>query len=108
MNDEVLEGVVIENEYVLNFKTPYEFEGETFKNIDLSDLENLSAEDLIKAQKIMEKQGSVSFMPEMTLEYACIVASIATKKPIEFFKLLPAKEAIKLKNKVMVFLNAEE
>ena len=105
---EVLQGVVEENEYVLKFGKTYEFEGEKYDYIDLSGLEELSADDLIKAQKIMERQGSISVMPEMTLEYACIIAHLATKQPIEFFKSLPAKHAIKLKNKIMVFLNKED
>ena len=106
--EELLTGVVEDSIYVLKFSKPYEFEGERYNEIDLSGLEELSSSDLIKAQKIMERQGTVSFMPEMTLEYACIVASLSTKQPIEFFKCLPAKEGIKLKNKIMVFLNSED
>lgn len=92
-----------ENSYLIKFKKPYVFEGETYENVDLSGLEDMSARDMIQAQRIMEKSGSINVLPEMSLEYACIFASRATDLPVEFFQGLPSKEAIKLKNKVTNF-----
>lgn len=97
-----------ENKYLIKFRKPFIFEDETYKEIDLSGLENLSAKDMIQAQRTMERSGSINVLPEMSLEYACIFASKATKIPVEFFQALPPKEAIKVKNKVTNFFYGED
>ncbi len=97
-----------ENKYLIKFRKPFIFEDETYKEIDLSGLEDLSARDMIQAQRTMERSGSINVLPEMSLEYACIFASKATKMPVEFFQALPPKEAIKVKNKVTNFFYGED
>ena len=97
-----------ENKYLIKFRKPFIFEDETYKEIDLSGLEDLSAQDMIQAQRTMERSGSINVLPEMSLEYACIFASKATKIPVEFFQALPPKEAIKVKNKVTNFFYGED
>ena len=87
------DGEVIENEYTVVFNKPYTFEGETYDKIDLSGLDNLTA---------------FTFLPEMSLEYACIIAAKATKLPVEFFKGLHPKEAVKVKNRVTAFFYGAE
>lgn len=99
---------VIEDEMVMVFRKPYEFEGKTYESIDLSGLENLTGKDMIAAQKVLDRTGSFSFIPEMSLQYACILASRATKYPIEFFEGLHPKESMRLKNKVTGFLYGQE
>jgi hypothetical protein len=89
---------------LVTLSNPYKFEGETHSTIDLSGLEKLSAADMISANKIMERGGSISFLPEMTLEYACVLAAKATKQPIEFFEGLSPRDALKVKGKVVGFL----
>ena len=97
-----------ENKYLIKFRKPFLFEDETYTEIDLSGLEDLSARDMIQAQRTMERSGSINVLPEMSLEYACIFASKATKMPVEFFQSLPPKEAIKVKNKVTNFFYGED
>ena len=97
-----------ENKYLIKFRKPFIFEDETYKEIDLSGLEDLSARDMIQAQRTMERSGSINVLPEMSLEYACIFASKATKMPVEFFQALRPKEAIKVKNKVTNFFYGED
>lgn len=97
-----------ENQLVVVFKKPFEFEGAVYKDVDLSGLENLSARDMIATNKIMERGGTVNVIPEMSLEYACIISSKATGKPVEFFQSLPPKEALKIKNRVTSFLYGED
>lgn len=92
------------SEFVITFGKPYTFEEETFTEIDLSAIENITAADMIATQKQMAKGGSVDVLPEMSVQYACIIAARITGKPIEFFTGLPAKEAIKLKNVVSGFI----
>lgn len=97
-----------ENQYLVVFKKPFVFEGVRYEKVDLSGLEELSAQDMIAANKIMERSGSVNAMPELSLEYACIISARATGKPVEFFKALPPKEAVKIKNRVTNFLYGED
>lgn len=107
---EVLVGTIegVENKYLIKFQKPYTFESKAYEEIDISAIEDISASDMIRAQKVMEQSGGPAILPEMSLEYACIISANATKMPVEFFKNLPAKEAIKLKNRVTSFFYAED
>lgn len=96
------------NKNYVKFKKPFVWEDETYEGVDLSGMEDLSARDMIQAQRVMEKSGSINILPEMSLEYACIFASKATKMPVEFFQALPPKEAVKIKNRVTNFFYGEE
>ena len=97
-----------ENKYLIKFRKPFVWEDNTYTEIDMSGLEDLSAKDMIAAQRTMEKSGSINVLPEMSLEYACIFASKATKMPVEVFQALPPKEEIKVKNKVTNFFYGED
>lgn len=94
--------------FVITFNKPYKFEGKEYSELDLSAIEDISASDMIAANKILDRNGSFNFMPEVTLEYACIIAHKVTGYPLEFFYNLPARESIKLKNKVMGFFFRQE
>lgn len=96
-------GEVIEGEYVVVFAKPYTFEGKTYEKVDLSGLDNLTASDMIAANRVLDRTGSFTFLPEMSLEYACIIAAKAAKLPVEFFKGLHPKDAVKVKNRVTAF-----
>ena len=97
----------LENSRIVVFNKPYTFEGEVYKEVDLSALDDMTATDMIAANKILEKSGSFSFLPEMSLEYACIISARATKMPLEFFQRLHPRDAIKVKNKVTSFFYGE-
>ncbi|MGL5512950.1 MAG: phage tail assembly protein [Sporomusa sp.] len=94
---------VIENAYKVEFSKPYSFEGVEYNDVDLSGLESLSASDMIAVSKILERGGSISVIPEMTMEYCLLIAARASQKPIEFFTGLRPKDAIKIKNRVTGF-----
>lgn len=84
----------------VEFTKPFKFEGEEHKGVDLSGLEDMSTEQLTQAERIFERSGGVSALKELNLEYTCIIASIVTGKPLEFFKALPAKDGNKIKTQV--------
>lgn len=106
--DEVVEDEEEEG-LILKLKNPYKFEGKEYMEIDLSGLEDLSAADMIAVNKYMERTSTgIQVMPEVSLEYACVLASKATKMPVEFFTGLSPKQAIKVKNRVMGFLFGAE
>lgn len=96
-----------QEDLILRFKKPYSFEGETYTEVDLSGLEDLSAADLCKVGKMVKKIDGVDPIAEMSLPYAIFMAARVTGKPLEFFQQLPAREAVKLKNLVVGFLYGE-
>ena len=93
-----------QEDLVLRFQKPYSFEGETYTEVDLSGLEDLSAADLCKVGKMVKKIDGVDPIAEMSLPYAIFMAARVTGKPLEFFQQLPAREAVKLKTLVAGFL----
>lgn len=107
--DEEAEDDEDDESLIIKFKKPYKFEGKEYDEIDLSGLENLSASDMIAVNKYMDRTASgIQVMPEVSLEYACVLASKATQRPVEFFLGLPPKQAMKVKNRVMGFLFGAE
>lgn len=105
---EQVSGDVVDQEqdeqYYVKFSKPYKFDDEYYEGISLSGLEDMTGRDMIQTQRQMERSGSVSTLPEMSLEYACIFASRATKMPVEFFQELPPRDAAKVKNRVINFI----
>lgn len=97
-----------DNPFLVFFKKPFTFEGTSYESVDLSGLESLSAADMIAVNKILERSGTVNVLPEMSLEYACLISARASGKPVEFFNALPPKEALKIKNRVVNFLYGED
>ncbi|WP_100406674.1 phage tail assembly protein [Bacillus solitudinis] len=93
------------DDYKITFKKPYSFEGKEYTEVDISGIENLTTKDLIDADKHFNASGQMAIMNEMTTGYACIVASKGSDKPVEFFENLPASDGLKVKNRVMNFLN---
>lgn len=98
----------VEESNIVEFTKVYQFEGETISKIDMSGMEGITANDLIKANKVLQASGVVSVMPETNLEYAMIIAASATGRPVEFFKGLVPRDAMKIKNKVTSFFFGEE
>lgn len=94
--------------YEVKFARPYTFEGKTYNSINLEGLETLSSKDMRDAESRLTKKGIVSATPEMSMEYACFIASRATDLPIEFFERLHPKNAIKVKNRVTNFFYGED
>lgn len=99
---------VEEAENIVKLSKIYDFEGEKVSQIDFSGLENIIADDMIRANKVLSTSGTVSILPENDLHYTLIIAASATGLPIEFFKALKPKDAIRVKNTVTSFFYGEE
>lgn len=97
-----------DDELVIKYRKPYEFEGETFTELDLHGLEDLRGRDLTAIEKAFNKTGISSFVPESTTTYAKIVATKVTGLPAEYFEDLPVGEVEKIKNAVVVFFYKDE
>lgn len=93
-----------EENLTLEFRKPYKFEAREYDRLDLSGLEDVTAADLAAVGKLVTKQGVVTPMPEMTMDYTLALAARVAKLPAEFFNGLPARETIRLKNLVTGFL----
>lgn len=94
------------SDYLIKFSGTYRFEGQEYREIDLAGLEDLTAADLIEADKAFIASGQVAALNEMSLGYACIIAAKVSAKPVEFFQGLPAKDAISVKSVVTNFFYA--
>ncbi|AYP68504.1 hypothetical protein EalM137_00054 [Exiguobacterium phage vB_EalM-137] len=101
----VKDGSVTQKEGVVTFKKPYQFEGQTYESVDLSGIDDLTGDDLLEADRAYTASGQFSPLPEMTLAYAFSIAATVTQQPVEFYRALPAKEGLKIKNEVIRFLN---
>lgn len=100
--------VEVNDEFTLTLSRTYDFEGEKVSTIDFSGLDDVTAETMIKANKTLTTSGDVSVLPENSLHYALIMAADCTKYPIEFYKQLKPRDAIKVKNMVTNFFYGEE
>lgn len=85
------------------FETPYEFEGETYKEIEF-DLENLKGRDFAAAKKRFAKEGNFSVLPTMDSDFCAILLAQLTHKPDEFFTEMPIREYCAITQKVSNFL----
>ncbi len=91
----------------ISFGKPYDFEGETFRGIDLSGLEAVNSRQLTAIEKAYGKTGVIASVPETTATYAKIVAAAVTGLPAEFFESLPGREVFKIKAVVTRFFYGE-
>lgn len=99
---------VHDEDLVVTFRRPYQFEGEDVESIDLNGLEDITAADLIKAGNYTRRKGVSASMPETTLEFCFYVASQVSGRPLEFFDKLGARDALKVKNTVFSFFYGED
>lgn len=97
-----------EEKLVIELTKEYMFEGKKYTKVDLTGLNNLTAEDMIAANRVLSRNGNVDFLQEMTLEYACVLASKGSDLPVEFFRGLKPKDAMKVKSRVTGFLYGAE
>lgn len=116
-NDKIAEGMTQEmldaetvvaagNELLLKLKKPYVFDGVTYTEIDLSGLENVTAGTLENVGKILSKRspGLNPATLEMEMSFCNLLAARVTNQKLEFFELLPARDAVALKSMIVGFL----
>lgn len=96
------------DENKIKLSKTYLFEGHEVSEIDLTPLEDLTADDLIQAGKIYSNNGNISAVRELDLEYTLTVAALKSGLPIEFYHQLSAKDAMKVKNRVTTFMYGED
>ena len=94
------------NEYLIELKKPYCWEGREYTQIDLSGLERLTIRDAIDALKRLFNDGeaAAAMLCETTTAFAREIAQKATGKPIEFFKFMPVRVAKAVTTEVQSFI----
>lgn len=85
-------------EHIVKLYKPYEFEGKTYNEIDLSRIDDLTTEDLTEAERSFTRSGGMATVLEVNIQFAMHVAVRATNLPVEFFQRLPARDMLKVKN----------
>ena len=83
--------------HVMTFEKSYTFDGKIYKDIDLAKIGDLTSLNESEAENRMAREGIISPDNSTNYFYSCILASMATGQPEEFFTGLPFKEILKLK-----------
>lgn len=89
----------IEN-HVMKFNQPYKFKGKTYTEIDLNGIADLNSLHESEAENRIVRAGFMVTENNTNILYACVLASMATGQPEEFFTGLPITETIKIRSAV--------
>ena len=100
--------VSADEERTLGLTKTYMFEEQQISVLDFSGLEDITADDMIRANNIMTNDGAAAVIPENTMYFALILASFATGMPVEFFKELRPNDAIKVKRFITQYFFVED
>lgn len=98
----------MDNEYYVEFKKPFTFEDSTYDGVDMSGLEEMTGRQYCDAVKRFTNAGNIDTLMQTNPYFACIVGSMVTKLPIEFFQSLPARELNAVKNQVSRYFFSQE
>lgn len=86
--------------HVMPLEAPYHFKGKTYTDVDLNGIANLNSMNESEAENRMAREGFMVMETSFNYLFACVLASMATGLPEEFFTGLPLREVLKLKNAV--------
>lgn len=96
------------SEIAVKFEKPYKFEGKEYTEIDLSGIEKMTVSDLIDIQKELMSEAASSFVMETTASFAQVMATKASGKPVELFKLMPRGKIKQVQTTILKYLNADQ
>ena len=85
------------------FSKPYVFEDEEVKEIEI-DLESLKGSDIAAAKKEFGKDGNFSVIIATEPVFCICLAARVTKRPIEFFNDMNAKDYLAISQEIQNFL----
>ena len=86
--------------HVMQLEEPYHFKGQTYTEVDLNGIADLNSMNESEAENRLARAGFMVTETSFNYLFACILASMATGLPEEFFTGLPLCEVLKLKNAV--------
>nr|DAJ08313.1 MAG TPA: tail assembly chaperone protein [Caudoviricetes sp.] len=88
---------------IVKLYDPYMFDGVEVKEVDLSGLYDMTAEDMFAVDEQMRRRGYSGSNPEITRLYALLTAARINHKPWEWCNTMKARDAVKIKNVVSGF-----
>lgn len=91
---------------VVKFGKPYKFEGKEYDEVDLSGMESMTVQDMIDIQKELANEFAALAAVEATTSFAQQMATKASGKPVEFFKLMSRAKIKEVQNVVLGNMNA--
>lgn len=86
--------------HILYLEKSYLFDGKTYEKIDLNGLANLTSMNESAAENRLTLEGFLITHTSLNYLYACVLASMASGLPEDFFTGLPLYETLKLKTAV--------
>lgn len=86
--------------HVMRLAKPCHFKGKTYTEVDLNGIADLNSMNESEAENRLAREGFMVTETSFNYLFACILASMATGLPEEFFTGLPLCETLKLKNAV--------
>lgn len=86
--------------HVMKLNKPYTFRGKTYTEVDLNGVADLNSLHESEAENRIVRAGFVVTETTFNYLFACVLASMATGLPEEFFTGLPLEEVLKVKNAV--------
>lgn len=86
--------------HVMHLAQAHHCKGKTYQDIDLNGIADLNSLNESEAENRLAREGFVVTENSTNFLYACVIASMATGIPEEFFMGLPLYETLKLKNAV--------
>ncbi len=90
----------------LKLGDPFMFDDIEVSEIDLSGLVELSASDMCAIDRQMSAMGYSYARPEVTGQYAVLVAARVNKKPWEYCNNMKARDYIRLRETIRAFFYA--
>ena len=92
---------------IVKFAKPYSFEGTEYTEVDLSGMDKLTIQDMIDIQKNLANELASLAALEATTSFAQEMATKASGKPVEFFKLMPRAKIKQVQTAILLSLNAK-
>lgn len=86
--------------HVMKLSEPYHFKGQVYTEIDMTGIADLNSLHESEAENRIVRAGFMVTETSFNYLYTCVLASMATGLPEEFFTGLPLREVLKLKNAV--------
>lgn len=87
----------------IEFAKPHSFEGQEYNGLEL-DLDGLTGNDLIAAEKETRAMGSQTPVVEFSKTYQAVVGAKAANVPVDMITSLPAREFSRITVYVANFL----
>ena len=83
--------------HVMKFEKPYVFDGKEYREIDLSGIADITSMNESEAENRLVRAGFTITEVTSLYLYSCIIASMVTGQPEDFFTGLPFEEVLKLR-----------